>query len=364
MDKPLRVGVIGCGGIAQMMHLPFLFERPDLFEVKGLCDCNRAVLEAVGRQFRCNALFDDVSELLKTDIEAVLILSSGSHKDLVIQAAKASKHIFVEKPLAENLEEVMAIAEAVRNANVVLMVGYHKRYDPGYRLAREQVRALKDLRFVRAEILHPVDAQARTHYYLHPPIDEATLQRLHDESKDGLLEIAGTSQTVEKIVGSNAPTERRVATFLLFNSVIHDVNALRGILGEPRDVLFADFYRNGRVIHVVLKWTELLHGTITWVYLPGLRHYKEELLFLSPEARVSLIFPSPYYRHFPTPVVVESMEGSVFSEKRCIVSYDEAFRLELHHFYDCVRKGTKCETGLEDAIADTILLEKIATFGL
>ena len=48
---PLRVGVIGCGGISQMMHLPFLAERPDLFSIEALADVDPATLNAVGQRY-------------------------------------------------------------------------------------------------------------------------------------------------------------------------------------------------------------------------------------------------------------------------------------------------------------------------
>lgn len=363
MSRPISIGVIGCGGITQMMHLPFLWERPDLFQVAALADTNGEVLEAVGRRYRIDRLHQDYRRLLEEPVEAVLIASGGSHRDPVIDSLAAGKHVFTEKPLGENLREVEAVARAAEGTDRVLMVGYHKRYDPGYRQAREEVRRLKDLRYVRCEVLHPVDARARDHYVLDPPRSPEAKAREDREETDGLVEgvLHGAArENVEAIVGSGAPVCQKVATFLLFNSLIHDVNALRGILGEPDGVLFSEFWRDGRGMHVVLRWPGDVRGTLSWIYLPGLKHYREELFFASPESRVSLTFPSPYFRHFPTPVRVESMVEGRFENREVIVSLDEAFRLELHHFHDCVREGRRPETDLRDALADTRLLEDIA----
>ena len=49
------------------------------------------------------------------------------------------------------------------------MVGYHKRYDPAYRRARDEVRALRDLRLVEATVLHPDDGAYRSHHAILPP---------------------------------------------------------------------------------------------------------------------------------------------------------------------------------------------------
>jgi len=356
------VGVIGCGGIAQMMHLPFLAERPDLFEIGALCDIDPRILEAMGRRYRVDRLHADRRRLLDEEVDAVLVLSGGSHAATVIDAARAGKHIFVEKPLGENIDEVEATAEEVERAGT-LVVGYHKRYDPGYRFAREQVLGLRDLRMVRVDVLHPVDARARDHHWLDPPADASRSALAEEESTDGLeayvLE-GPPRRAIEAIVGAGAPSAQKVATFLLFNSLIHDINAVRGILGEPEEVLLAEVWRGGRCMHVVLRFGEGVRCALSWIYLPGLHHYKEELLFLSPESRVCLTFPSPYYRHFPSPVTVEVMEEDRLVRREVTVSMEEAFRAELHHFHACVTRGQPPHTGIADARADTLLLEKIA----
>jgi predicted dehydrogenase len=363
MTTALRVGVVGCGGIAQMMHLPFVAERPDLFELVALADPHQPTLEAVGRRYHVERLHADHRALLDEPLEAVLILSGGSHCQAAVDAARAGKQIFCEKPLGENIGEVEEVAAAVREARVTLMVGYHKRYDPGYLFACEEVRKLRDLRFARAEILHPVDARARDHHHIEPPPDPAQGARADGEATDGLVDevTRGSSHArVAAIVGEQAPLAQQVATFLLFNSLIHDVNALRGMLGEPQDVEHVELWRDGRCLHVVLRWTDKLRGVLSWIYLPGLRHYTEELLLVSPEGRVTVTFPSPYYRHFPTPVRVESMDQGSLVQREVTVSYEEAFRAELHHFHDCVRRNAAPRTGIEDARADTLLLERIA----
>ena len=97
-----------------------------------------------------------------------------------------------------------------------------------------------------------------------------------------------------------------------------------------------------------------------WVSLPGLKHYEERLLFASPEKRLCLVFPSPYLRHAPTPLLVERMQDGELVEERHTVSHEEAFRVELHHFRQCVREGRKPETSIEDALGDARWIQAIA----
>jgi Predicted dehydrogenases and related proteins len=129
----LRVGVIGCGGIAQMMHLPTLSERPDLFEITALADISEAVLNEVGERYRVAERSRDFRDVAKNpNVDAVFVLSSGRHGAALEAAYAAGKHVFVEKPLGFGRPETEKLAAAARAARGFTMVGYHKRFDPAY----------------------------------------------------------------------------------------------------------------------------------------------------------------------------------------------------------------------------------------
>src|SRR5438093_5249724 len=174
VQAPLRVAGVGCGGIAQMMHLPTLAERPDLFAVTAVADVNRATLDAVARRYGVAAASTDYREVVgRPDVDAVLLLASGSHKAAALAALEAGKHLFVEKPLGFGVAETEAIAAVARRSRGRLMVGYHKRFDPAYLKARDEVRSLRDLHYVEVTVLDPEDAAARTHHVVLPLTDRA-----------------------------------------------------------------------------------------------------------------------------------------------------------------------------------------------
>ena len=131
VQTPLRVAVVGCGGIAQMMHLPTLAERPDLFTIAALADVSRATAEAVAARYGVGTVSTDYRDVVgRPDVDAVLLASSGSHAEPAMAALGAGKHLFVEKPLAFGRAETERIAEAARRSPGRLMIGYHKRFDP------------------------------------------------------------------------------------------------------------------------------------------------------------------------------------------------------------------------------------------
>jgi predicted dehydrogenase len=357
------VAVIGCGGIAQMMHLPTLAERPDLFTIAALADIDHDTLDAVTRRYMVERHTTDYRALLaRADVDAVLVAASGSHRQFVLDAIAAGKHVFVEKPLGFSLAETEEIAAAARRTSLVLMVGYHKRFDPAYQRAREEVRRLKDLRFVNVTVLHPDEDPYRRHHALlpvRPPraalseaeMDRMTVEEAHSPAMRAVLDAT---------VGSGAPAASRVALLVLLTSLIHDINALRGILGEPEEVLSAQTWRDGMAQTSVTRFAGNVRVLMSWISLPGLANYEETLRFVSPERRVTLTFPSPYLRHAPTPLAIERMDGDEHVTEHHTVSYEEAFRAELHHFRDAVMKGRPAAIGVDEALGDARWIEQIA----
>src|SRR6059036_2102803 len=119
----IRVGVIGCGLVAQVMHLPHLRELDDRFEVVAVCDLATGALEFAGAMFP-TARRHVTWEGLLGDVDAVLVLTAGSHAPVAIAAAEAGVHVFVEKPMSFSVDEGRAMVAAAERADVRLMVGY------------------------------------------------------------------------------------------------------------------------------------------------------------------------------------------------------------------------------------------------
>ena len=315
--QQLRVALLGAGAITQMMHLPYLKERPDLFEVTALCDRDRPRLEVVARRFGIEHTFGEAEELLVQPFDAVLITTDGCHAQLVEQALAAGKHVFVEKPLAESL----AAADRLKPPELVLQVGYHKRFDPGYLWARQWI-SQRTCDYARVEILHPPDEAGREHHAL---------------------------------TGPAAPPPERgdKARRRLFGSLVHDLNALRGWFGEPQRVLSA--FADERMIEVALEFGAGLRAHLVWLSQPQARRYHEEFMVCTPGERLKLTFPSPYLAHVPAGVEVETAVAITAVQ----LPAEEAFRSQLHHFRACIRgEAPACNT-FEEALADTRLMEEI-----
>lgn len=128
MVKQLKVGVIGCGGIAKNVHFP-CFQRIKGVEVSCIADASPSSLKEVSRTYGIRKAFSDHRDLLDEDLDFVSICTPNHlHARMCVDAAKAGKNVLVEKPLALSTQEAMEIKRAVEN-NVKLCVIHNELYN-------------------------------------------------------------------------------------------------------------------------------------------------------------------------------------------------------------------------------------------
>src|SRR5207253_10349148 len=111
MAGRLRVGVLGCGLIAQVMHLHYLRELADRFEIAAVCDVSEELRAACAREYRVPEQFASWQELLARPLDAVLVLTSGGHAPIAVAAAKAGIHGRLETPMSLSVPEGRALIE-------------------------------------------------------------------------------------------------------------------------------------------------------------------------------------------------------------------------------------------------------------
>ncbi len=129
MRKPLRVGVVGCGRVAASRHLPALTTLRGA-EVVALADQDATRLKSVGDQFRVSARYPDVRTLLdKTPVEVIAVcVPAAFHAEVALAALEAGKHVFIEKPLAVDLDEADRIGERAMRSNSKILMAFNFRW--------------------------------------------------------------------------------------------------------------------------------------------------------------------------------------------------------------------------------------------
>lgn len=136
MEK-LKVAVIGCGGIAQIVHVPALIANKAV-EIAAFCDAKIDKAKELAAKYGVEQIFADYKEVLElSEVDAVHICTANYlHSIIAIAALKKGKHVFCEKPDAINVEEVMKMKQASEESGKVLMVMRNNRY-------RDEMRFLK-----------------------------------------------------------------------------------------------------------------------------------------------------------------------------------------------------------------------------
>lgn len=354
--RRIRVGVLGAGAIAQMMHLPHLRRHADTFELVRVVDLSPTLATSAAQRFGAAGASTDPATLGESDIDAVVIATSGSHGSAAATLAAAGKHLLVEKPLCFTAREADAIVEARDRHGVVVQVGYMKRFDPAYRRAREILEEAPDPSLVEVTVLHPRERRYTQHHRLSRATDvaQATLAGLREEGR----------ALAREALGERPTWALDMYTDVLLGSLVHDTNAVRNLVGEPVAVLSACAWQQGRAVTATLDFGRGLVGRLTWCYLDDDLDYRETIGVHGAGHRLELRFPSPYLEHAVTALEIRRSDGGAVASTVLDHGHAEAFEEELLDFSSCVRHGRAPLTSVEDAARDIAVLRGIALSAL
>ncbi len=140
MGNILNIGVIGAGRIGTVHAETITYRIPEA-AVAAVTDVNERAAQTLAQRCGIPRVAASAGEIFADPaIDAVLICSStGTHADLVIEAANAGKHIFCEKPIDHSLAKIDRALDAVAKAGVKLQVGFNRRFDPNFARVRRSI---------------------------------------------------------------------------------------------------------------------------------------------------------------------------------------------------------------------------------
>lgn len=349
----VKIGFMGLGLIAQLMHLPYLTATegggvPGA-EVVAIYDVVPPLVEAIGKRYHIEGQYTDYNEFLeRDDIEAVVILTpSTEHARCCIDALNAGKHVFVEKPLALNVKDVERIIEAQKKNGRFLQVGYMKRHSNGFQIAMEEFKKMENIKLIKC-VSHSHGLFAH-HKLLKKeikfPVSKELIEKASAERQRQIIEELGSETT---------PLE--MSTYYWVNqSACHDTNVVRALFGDPKRVLRTEILPvEPRGSWVTSLWD---YGDAVCVFegsLTYLRYWDESIWAYSPTKTVGLNFQRWNVKNAPP--TIEVFEGTEREVSTKIVGrYDSDFQEELVHFIESIKTGKKPTTDAEDAKGDTVL---------
>lgn len=350
--KPIRVGVAGLGMVAQIMHLPYLKEL-EQYEIGAVCDISKKLTDCIGDRFGVSARYTDAEEMLRKEyLDAVFILTFY-HSEITKRAAREGVHVFCEKPVAFSVKECDEMIRAVDRAGIVFMVGYMKRYDGGYLFGLKKFEEMKRIGDVR--MIHVHDACFRNDLALKTMHN---IVRFDDLPKKAFAE---TGRLIEKRIDEalgGAPQFVRNAYRMLLETGSHDINVLRGAFGDPKRILLTEIWPRGNWFASVLDYG----GDVRCLFdiARTARSWGDEHITVYGMTRTaSVVFPIPFHQNAATLVRLTQMDGDATVEQEIVPSYAEAFRSELVHFAECVRKKKTPRTSIAEGREDTVLMTNI-----
>mgnify|MGYP002554557667 CR=1 FL=1 len=156
-DK-VRIGIIGCGGIATGKHLPALHKLSNI-EMVAFCDLIRSRAESAAKNYGTPdaKVYENYKELLEDKtIDVVHVLTPNrSHSFISVDAMEAGKHVMCEKPMAINAEEAKKMVDAAKRTGKKLTIGYQNRQRNDSLFAKAEVEAgtLGEIYYARATAL-------------------------------------------------------------------------------------------------------------------------------------------------------------------------------------------------------------------
>ena len=171
-DKKVRFAVVGVRGLGRS-HIIGVNNNSDLAEVVAICDNNEEFLNKRGDEFGIERRYTDFYEMIKDGgFDCVILVTPDQvHREHAVAACEAGYHVLCEKPLAQTVEDCVAMADAARKSGVKFMTGQVCRKAPGFMKAKELVEAgeIGELFYVESEYAH--DYQFMTPLWRKDPVN-------------------------------------------------------------------------------------------------------------------------------------------------------------------------------------------------
>lgn len=312
----IRVCLVG-GGRAGKVHAGSLREHVPGAELVALADQDPEVLRRTGDEFEIEGRHPSLERALEqADIDAVVITTpTFAHKENAVTAAEAGAHVFLEKPMALTLEECDAIIDAVERNQVLLQIGFMRRFDPEFQAAAERIEA--------GEIGRPMMIKSLTHGPGLPPpwareleTSNGNLAEVNSHDWDCTRWLMGSDpERVYVEVANFKGADRGVDSDDFYDNALVNIRFESGALGSISGVCPCDYGYDARVEIVGEKGIMQVGGLQSQALNVGVDRDKG--------------LQSPIFRSWPE-------------------RFQWAYIREMRHFVDCVREQKPPAVGAED----------------
>ncbi|MBK6765822.1 MAG: Gfo/Idh/MocA family oxidoreductase [bacterium] len=316
MAEKLRIGIIGAGGVSQLVHIP-LIKKSNQAELVAIADTDYAKAAALSDREKIPKYYRDAEKLFADpEIDAVHINSpTNSHLALTLAALESGKHVFVEKPMARKSEEAYRMVDAAKKAGRTLMVGMNLRFRPDVMILHEFVQGgeLGTIRVVRASWLKRKETWSRS-----PWLHEARI------SGGGVLMDLGIQLLDVSWWVLGKPKIKRVSATMS-----------KDRLNLRVEDTFSAYY--------VFQGGAALQLNATWAYLSD---ESAALTVFSGNKGIAELNPLKITKEIHGSLVNVTPAGP---QLRSQTLYNKSFEYELEHFFNVINGTAKLVSSAEDS---------------
>ena len=248
MSSTIKICMIGAGRVGKLHSGTLQRYIPD-GEVVCLVDTQQSILDETGAEYGIDHRYTSLEEALqKTEFEAVVITTpTFTHKDLSVLAAENGKHVFLEKPMAMDLEECDQIINACKKGGAHLQLGFMRHFDPDFSLAYDRIQA--------GEIGEPMLVKSLTHGPGLPPpwardlkTSNGNLAEVNSHDLDATRWLVGSNpERIYLEVANFKGDERGVDTENYYDNMIASLKFESGALGSISGVCPCDYGYDARM---------------------------------------------------------------------------------------------------------------------
>lgn len=350
----LKVGLVGLGEVAQLMHIPTLHKLQEQFELTAVHDVSPSVLAQVADYWKIAKRYDTAAALFAdSEIDAVLILSPDQHHGEQARAAiAAGKHVFIEKPACLTAADLETLVAAEAASDRVVMVGYMRRFAPAFMAAKQELESFGPISYVRVR-----DVICEGPWFFNQTDKVVTPNgdipvELIDESR------ALRKAMMDAMCGADAPAIVKRGYEVMTGLCSHSLSAMRDLLGgSPKRVIGAQLSQGGEQLTAMFDY-----GTFTAVYeclIDDIARFDAGIEVFSKSKRLHFRYNTPYLRNLPMTLEVQESTADNNLVRTLGPFHKDAFQIELEAFHACVASGAPNRTPPSDSKADIELFSKI-----
>jgi len=345
----IKVGLIGLGEVAQLMHLPLLADD-QRFEIAAVTDVSPSLVDHVATRYGVPTRHASAEALIADpNLDAVFILTPDFlHAPLLEASIKAGKHVFIEKPAALTAAELKPLVQLNETNPKIVFVGYMRRFAPAFLALKDRLPPRDEIRHVRIR-----DLIRESQFF----VDQTrNIFRPTDVPQAAIDEGRTKTQALLKSVMGEARPDQLRAYQVLTGLSSHSFSAMRELFGSPIKIAAARQHRGENVL------VFFDYGSFTALYeavIHDVARFDAGIEVLTMNQQFKINYDTPYIRNLPTRLEITTSDLN--STKTEIIGpfYEDAFRVELNAFHHAVTTGEKPKTILSDSLADLELFAQV-----